>query len=74
MICIMKVSHLTPDIRVHQLTYGIGEGHFEDASAKASGAVTPVEPSDAAAPKKGTEGRYWEEQEGEDGEAETCNN
>ena len=42
-------------MKVHELICDIGEGHFEDASAKPSGAVTPVEP-ETAAPKKGPRG------------------
>lgn len=36
----------------------IGEGHFEDASAKASGAATPVSTAEPAAPtgKRGPRG------------------
>ncbi|KAL9108918.1 MAG: hypothetical protein Q9227_006314 [Pyrenula ochraceoflavens] len=36
--------------------YHEGEGHFEDASAKASGAATPVSTADAPAPKRGPRG------------------
>lgn len=34
----------------------IGEGHFEDASAKASGAATPVEPTESPNSKRGPRG------------------
>ncbi|OAP61219.1 adenosinetriphosphatase [Fonsecaea erecta] len=36
--------------------YHEGEGHFEDASAKPSGAATPVSSAEAAGPKRGPRG------------------
>lgn len=34
----------------------LGEGHFEDASAKPSGAATPVSTGETPGPKKGPRG------------------
>lgn len=52
----MKVSILFHLLRNTRLTKLLGEGHFEDASAKASGAVTPVSQSETPGPKKGPRG------------------
>lgn len=38
------------------LTTSAGEGHFEDASNKPSGAATPVSSADVPGPKKGPRG------------------
>ena len=49
---------LSSDGRRHQLTllFPTGEGHFEDNSAKPSGAATPVSAAETAGPKRGPRG------------------
>ena len=56
MTCIMKVSKDSsswPDRFANNFT---GEGHFEDASAKASGAATPVSTAEPPPTKRGPRG------------------
>ena len=55
MISITKVRLSEFSLILSQANFPKGEGHFEDQSAKASGAATPVETSDVTG-KKGARG------------------
>ena len=55
MTCITKVCCADVDWTLLNANFSLGEGHFEDASNKASGAVTPVETPEET-PKRGPRG------------------
>lgn len=58
MICTMRVSCMPVlgDEENSPLTILVGEGNFDDQSAKPSGAVTPVPVADAGPPSKRKKG------------------
>jgi hypothetical protein len=54
MICIMKVRQVSqlPSFRTSANNDTLGEGHFDDVSAKPSGAATPVSTADGPPAKR----------------------